>query len=50
MWDTIISRTHSFLLLYLSETNLIGKLETQNVSQFLKEPPKPYATLRKYYF
>ena len=33
----IISRTHSScLLLYLIEINLIGKLETQGVFQFLK--------------
>ena len=31
IWDTIIS-----LLLYMSETNLIGKLETQEASQILK--------------
>ena len=34
--DTIISRIHSFLLLYLNGTILIAKLETKEVSQFLK--------------
>ena len=34
---TIFSRTHTFLLLYPSGTNLIGKLETQEVSQVLKK-------------
>ena len=36
MQNTIISRIHSFLLLYLSGTNLARKLETQEVSQYLK--------------
>ena len=36
MQDTIISRINSFLLLYLNGTILIAKLETQEVSQFLK--------------
>ena len=27
---------NSFLLLYLSRTSLVGKLETQEISQFLK--------------
>ena len=34
--DTTISRIHSFLLLNLNGTILIAKLETQEVSQFLK--------------
>ena len=40
MQDKIISRTHSPLLLYLSRTNLIGKLEIQEVPQFLKRNHK----------
>ena len=36
MQDTNISRIHSFLLLYPNVTVLIAKLETQEVSQFLK--------------
>ena len=35
MQDIIISRIHSFLLLYLNGTIVIAKLETQEVSQFL---------------
>ena len=35
--DIFISRIHSFLLLYLNGTILITKLETQEVSQFLKK-------------
>ena len=42
--DTIISRIHSFLLLYLNGTILIAKLETA------KEPAKLHTTLCKYYF
>ena len=40
--DTIISRLHSFLLLYLNGTILIAKLETREVFQFLK---RTYETL-----
>ena len=45
--DTTISRIHSFLLLYLNGIILIAKLETHEVSQFLKEPAKLYTTFCK---
>ena len=32
----IISRTHSYLLLYLSGTNIIEELEAPEASQFFK--------------
>ena len=42
MQDTIISKTLPFLLLYMSGTKLVGKLKTQEVSQFFKDPPNLY--------
>ena len=49
--DTVIPRTHFFLLLYLNGAILIAKLETQEASQCLKRnTAKLYTTLCKQYF